>query len=229
MDDNASKLWRENYIRTYLERDIPQLGFNIAAPKMMRLLMMLCHEHGSMINYSKLASAMDLSAPTIKHYIDVMESTYVVRVLHPWYKNIKKRLVKTPKVYLRDSGILHQVLGIDDFNHLLGHPIMGFSWKGLVVENVCSSIKEAACSFYRSADGSEEMDLVIEWPNRRIAIECKSSTEPQVTDGFYKALQTLDIHEAYIVCPINGSYPYRENVTVCGLSEIMALAMRINN
>ena len=223
MDDEASSLWRENYIRTYLERDIPQLGFSIAAPTMMRLLTMLAHEHGSMLNYSKLGSAMDLTSPTIRHYVDVLEATYVVRVLPPWFKNIKKRLVKTPKVYLRDSGLLHQILGINSYNHLLGNPIVGFSWEGLVVENVCSSVKGATCSFYRSADGGEEMDLVVEWPDRRIAIECKSSSEPHLSDGFYKALGTLAITEAYVVCPITGSYPLRKDVTVCGLPEMLKM------
>lgn len=223
MDDEASCLWRENYIRTYLERDIPQMGFAIAAPKMMRLLMMLAHEHGSMLNVSKLGSAMDLSAPTIRHYVDVLEATYVARTLQPWYKNIKKRLVKTPKVYLRDSGLLHQILGIESFNHLMGNPIVGFSWEGMVVENVCSSVKNATCSFYRSSDGTEEMDLVVEWPDRRVAIECKSSTDPHMNNGFYKALSTLEITEAYVVCPIEGSYPLRENVTVCGLREILKM------
>lgn len=223
IDDEASALWRENYIRTYIERDIPQLGFAIAAPKMLRLLTMLCHEHGGMINYSKLASAMDLTSPTIRHYVDVLEETYIVRVLQPWFKNIRKRLVKTPRVYIRDTGLLHQVLGIEDYNQLLGHPIMGFSWEGMVVENVCSIVRGAVCSFYRSSDGTEEMDLVVEWPNRRVAIECKSSTEPQLTDGFHKALQTLDIHEAYVVCPIDDIFPIREDIQVCGLKQLCQL------
>lgn len=223
MDDEASALWRENYIRTYIERDIPQLGFAIAATKMLRLLTMLCHEHGSMINYSKLASSMDLTAPTIRHYVDILEETYIVRVLQPWFKNIRKRLVKTPRVYIRDTGLLHQVLGISDYNHLLGHPIIGFSWEGMVVENVCSIVRGATCSFYRSLDGVEEMDLVVEWPNRRVAIECKSSVEPQLTDGFYRALKTLDIHEAYVVCPIDDIFPLREDIQVCGLKQLCEL------
>ncbi|MCQ2339442.1 MAG: ATP-binding protein [Paludibacteraceae bacterium] len=223
MDDEASALWRENYIRTYIERDIPQLGFAIAATKMLRLLTMLCHEHGSMINYSKLASSMDLTAPTIRHYVDILEETYIVRVLQPWYKNIRKRLVKTPRVYIRDTGLLHQVLGITDYNHLLGHPIIGFSWEGMVVENVCSIVRGATCSFYRSLDGMEEMDLVVEWLNRRVAIECKSSVEPQLSDGFYKALKTLDIHETYVVCPIDDIFPLREDIQVCGLKQLCEL------
>jgi len=222
-DDEASSIWRENFIRTYIERDIPQMGFAIAAPKMMRLLMMLCHEHGGILNVSKLASAMDLSAPTIRHYIDILEASYIVRTLPPYFKNIRKRLVKTPRIYLRDSGLLHQVLGIRGFNDLLGHPVVGFSWEGMVVENVCASVKEASFYFYRSSDGSEEMDLVIETPRERIAIECKSNGEPQLTKGFWRAIDTLEADRAYVVCPIKGSYPLSDKVTVISLTELMSV------
>lgn len=221
--DEASSLWCANYLRTYIERDIPQLGFSIAAPKMMRLMMMLAHEHGDIVNYTKLASAMDLSAPTIRHYVDVLEGTYVVRILEPYYKNIKKRLVKTPRLYIRDTGLLHSVLGIRSFNELMGNPVFGSSWEGLVIENVCDTVKDATFSFYRSANGSEEMDLIIERGNDLIAIECKASTAPQVHDTFYKVLSTLCPTHAYVVAPITtAAYPIRENVDVIGLPELLA-------
>lgn len=222
LGDEASSLWCSNYLRTYIERDIPQLGFSIAAPKMMRLMMMLAHEHGDIVNYTKLASAMDLSAPTIRHYVDVLEGTYVVRILEPYYKNIKKRLVKTPRLYIRDTGLLHSVLGIRSFNELMGNPVFGSSWEGLVIENVCDTVKDATFSFYRSANGSEEMDLVIKRGNDLIAIECKASTAPQVHDTFYKALSTLRPTHAYVVAPITtAAYPIHENVDVIGLPELL--------
>lgn len=219
-NDEFSSLWRENYIRTYLERDIPQLGFSIAAPQMMRMLTMLAHEHGGILNCAKLASAMDLSAPTIRHYIDILEQTYLVRTLPPYFTNTKKRLVKSPRLYLRDSGLLHQILGLRDMNDLLGHPILGLSWEGMVIENVCTSAKRAKSSFYRSANGSEEMDLVLEYPDRLIAIECKSSTEPQPTAGFWKAVESLRPARTYIVAPIEDSYPLTENVEVTSLDNL---------
>jgi len=221
-DDGASELWRENYIRTYIERDVPQLGFNIAAPKMMRLLSMLAYEHGGILNNAKLASSMDMSAPTIRHYIDVLEETYIVRVLEPYFRNIRKRLVKTPRVFLRDSGLLHQILGIPSFSALLGHPVLGHSWEGMVIENIISSVRGVKCSFYRSADGSEEMDLVIEYPDRLIAVECKASSAPQLTDGFWKAVETLQPKHSYVVAPIKGRYSVRDDVEVIGLSELLA-------
>lgn len=223
LDDEASSLWRTNFIRTYLERDIPQLGFLIAAPKMLRLLTMLAHEHGSMLNYANLANAMDVTAPTIRHYVDLMEETYIVRTLPPYYKNIKKRLTKTPRVYLRDCGLLHELLGITDFNALLGHPIFGLSWEGLVVEQVCAVVGRAQVSYYRTANGSEEMDLVIQYPDRLIAIECKASTAPQVTNGFWKAIETLQPDMTYIVCPTHETYSLRDNVQVLGIESLLRL------
>jgi len=223
INDEASALWRENYIRTYIERDIPQLGFSLAAPKMLRLLTMLAHEHGSILNNTKLATSMDMSAPTIRHYIDIMEQTYIVRVLPPYYTNIKKRLTKSPKVYIRDTGLLHQLLNIPTFNDLLSHSVVGLSWESCVIENVCSVIHGAQVSYYRSADGKEEMDLIVEYPNKLIAIECKSATAPQLTVGFWKSLDTLHPQHTYVVAPIADHYPLREDVEVIGLYELCKL------
>lgn len=220
--DSASSLWRENFIRTYIERDIPQLGFQIAAPQLTRLLTMTAHEHGQLLNASKLASSMDLTAPTIRHYLDIMEQTYIIRSLPPYYVNTKKRLVKAPKIYIRDSGILHQILQIPSFNELLGNTIIGNSWEGLVVENVCSLARHAQCFFYRSATG-DEMDLLLQYPNNLIAIECKSSSAPSVTEGFWKSIEFLNPSHTYIVAPVESSYPMAANVYVCNLSEMLRI------
>lgn len=220
--DSASSLWRENFIRTYIERDIPQLGFQIAAPQLMRLLTMTAHEHGQLLNASKLASSMDLTAPTIRHYLDIMEQTYIIRSLPPYYVNTKKRLVKASKIYIRDSGILHQILQIPSFNELLGNTIIGNSWEGLVVENVCSLARHAQCFFYRSATG-DEMDLLLQYPNNLIAIECKSSSAPSVTEGFWKSIEFLNPSHTYIVAPVESSYPMAANVYVCNLSEMLRI------
>ncbi len=222
-DDEASSIWRENFIRTYLERDIPQLGFSIAAPRMMRLLTLLAHEQGCTLNYSNIANSMGLTAPTIRHYIDILEQTYIVRILPPFFKNIRKRLAKTPRLYLRDSGLLHQILNISTFNDLLGHPVFGKSWEGLVVENVCSATTNAQHYFHRSANGDEEMDLVLEYPDKLIAIECKASTDPTPTAGFWKAIDTLKPNHSFIVCPIKEHYPIKDNITVSGIEHLTEL------
>lgn len=226
--DNASCLWRENFIRTYIERDIPQLGFQIAAPQLLRLLTMTAYEQGQLLNSSKLASSMGLSPTTIRHYLDIMEQTFIIRSLPPYFRNTKKRLVKSPKIYVRDSGLLHQILQIKSFNDLLSNPVLGNSWEGMVVENVCSVAKNAQCYFYRSATG-EEMDLVLQYSNRLIAIECKSSTAPSVTEGFWKSISFLEPTDIYVVAPVESSYPLTENVTVCSLNEIVAIVTQIDS
>lgn len=228
VDDNSSCLWRENFIRTYIERDIPQLGFQIAAPQLMRMLTMTAYEQGQLLNSSKLASSMGLSPTTIRHYLDIMEQTYIIRSLPPYFKNTKKRLVKSPKIYVRDSGLLHQILRIKSFNDLLSNPVLGNSWEGMVVENVCSVARNAQCSFYRSATG-EEMDLLLQYSDRLIAIECKSSTAPSVTEGFWKSIAFLEPTDIYVVAPVESAYPLAEKVTVCNLSEIVAIVSSMDS
>lgn len=226
VSDNASCLWRENFIRTYIERDIPQLGFQIASPQLLRILTMSAHEHGQLLNASKLASSMGLSAPTVRHYLDIMEQTYIMRSLPPYFKNTKKRLVKSPKIYIRDSGLLHQILQIKTFNDLLSNPIMGESWEGMVVENICSMARNAQCFFYRSATG-EEMDLVLQYSDQLIAIECKSSTAPSVSEGFWKAIEFLNPTHTYIVAPVDSPYPLSDKVDVCNLTDMMKVVEKL--
>ncbi len=218
--DEVSALWRENFIRTYVERDIPQFGFQITAMQMLRLLIMCAHNQGQILNASKLGEALGVTHPTIKSHIDILEQTYILRTLRPYFSNTKKRLVKSPKIYVRDSGVLHQLLRITDFNSLLSNPVFGSSWEGLVVENICSSFRNVDFSFYRSSAG-DEMDLVLQYGDKTIAIECKSSTAPQVTKGFWNAIDDIKPDYTYIVAPIEGEYDMKNNVTVCGLFEVI--------
>ncbi len=223
-DDTDSVFWRENFIRTYIERDIPQLQFMIAAPMMLRLLTMLAHEHGQLLNSSKLAASLGISAPTVRTYIDILEQTYVLRTLQPYFRNTKKRLVKSPRVYLRDVGLLNQVLQISSYNALMAHPVFGASWEGLVIENACVTAKGATAYFYRAAAGEdEEMDLVLQYSDRLVAIECKASSAPIVTDGFWKARDFLQPTETYVVAPVSLGYPLRDGVRVCNLQELLTL------
>ena len=150
--DEFSTIWRENYIKTYVERDIPQLGFDIPALKLRRFLTMCAHNHGQTLNLSKLAGSMDLTHPTNRRYVDILEQTFILRSLPPYELNVKKRLVKSPKIYVRDSGILHQLLLIKNMDSLFGHPIFGASWEGLVIEQILSNLNCEAF-FYRTAPG----------------------------------------------------------------------------
>ena len=220
--DSASSLWCENFLRTYTERDIPQLGFQIPAKQIKRMLIMSAHSHGQVFNASKLGESLGLTHPTVKRYLDLLEQTFILRSLQSYESNVKKRLVKTPKVYVRDTGLLHRLLQITDFNSLLGNPIFGASWEGLVIENICSSFNNCEFSFFRSATG-DELDLIIHKPNKVIAIECKASTAPKLSKGFWRALDIVKPDKTYIVAPVTSNYPIEKEITVCSLVDIIEL------
>jgi uncharacterized protein len=218
--DEASYLWRESFIRTYIERDIPQLGFQIPSIHLMRMLTMAAHNHSQIFNASKLGESLGLTHPTVKRYLDLLEQTYILRRLQAYHVNIKKRLVKSPKVYVRDQGILHNLLRIKNFNSLLGNPIFGASWEGMVIENICSKFSDCSFYFYRTATG-DEIDLIIENAGKIIAIECKASTAPKLNKGFWNAMKTLNPHKAYVVAPIKEKYPISNQVEACNLKEVI--------
>lgn len=220
--EGNSSIWLDNYIRTYVERDVPQLGFQIPALQLRRLLTMCAHNQGQQLNLSKLGESLGLTHPTIKRYIDLLEQTFIVRTLQPYEINVKKRLVKSPKVFIRDSGILHQLLAIPDFNSLLGNPVFGASWEGVVIENIIVNMPEWDCFFYRTATG-DEIDLILQKGNQVIAIECKASDAPKVTKGFYRSLEVVKPNKTYIIAPINDMYQIHENITVIGLSNFLKL------
>lgn len=219
--DEESRLWRENFIRTYIERDLPQLGFQLPALQLRRLLTMFSHTQGQLFNSSKLAGSMGVTHPTIRRYLDMFEQTFLVRTLQPYIPNVKKRLIKSPKVYIRDSGILHQLLQISDFNQLMGHPVFGSSWEGIVIENIIAEMSDWQAYFYRTSTG-DEMDLVLIKGEMKLAIECKASTAPQLSKGFWNVIEDIDPHHVWVVAPITGTYPMKENVTVGGLSEVIS-------
>jgi predicted AAA+ superfamily ATPase len=219
-NDSFSTIWRDNFIRTFIERDIPQLGFQIPALQLKRLLVMCAHNQGQLINYSKLGESLGLTHPTIRRYIDLLEQTFILRTILPFEVNVKKRLVKSPKVFVRDSGLLHHLLAIPDFNSLLGNPVFGSSWEGFVLENVIVNKPDWNCYFYRTATG-DELDLILEKGNQRIAIECKASTAPKLTKGFWRAIEVVKPQQTFVIIPTQVLYEIAPNVTVCGLSEFL--------
>lgn len=223
-----SYIWRENFIKTYVERDIPQLGFKIPSLQLSRFLNLCAHNQGQTINYSKIASSMDMTHPTIKKYVDLLEQTFILRTLQPFEPNIKKRLIKSPKVYVRDSGLLHNLLGIKNLEMLFGHPIFGASWEGFVIEQILSNFENPAY-FYRTAKG-DEMDLILEINNSIIAIECKASSSPKPTKGFYKAIEDIKPKVSYIVAPISSSpYKLAENIIVTNIMDLVSVLRQLEN
>jgi uncharacterized protein len=219
-NDTFSGIWRDNFIKTFIERDIPQLGFQIPALQLKRLLVMCAHNQGQLLNYSKLGESLGLTHPTIRRYVDLLEQTFILRTILPFETNVKKRLVKSPKVFVRDSGLLHQLLAIPDFNSLLGNPVFGSSWEGLVIENVIVNMPNWDYYFYRTASG-DELDLILEKGNQRIAIECKASTAPKLTKGFYRAIDVVKPQQTFVIIPTQVSYEIAPNITVCGLDEFL--------
>ena len=211
--DKASFTWRNSFIQTFLERDIPQLGFSIPAETIRRLWQMLAHQHGQLLNLSSLGNSLGLSHTTIRNYIDLLSETFMVRVLQPYNKNIKKRLVKTPRIYLRDHGILHSLLQLGSFDQLLGHPVFGSSWEGLVIENLIAVSPGWEYFFYRTSAGAE-IDLVLKFGNKILAIECKATKSPQPTRGFWNALDDIQPSETWIVAPVEEGFPLKRNIWV---------------
>lgn len=220
--DKESLIWREDFIASYLERDIPALGPRVPSETLRRFWMMLAHNQGQTVNAAKLAGGLGVSSPTICRYVDLLIDLMLVRALRPWSGNIGKRLVKSPKIFVRDSGLVHALLGIQSFDDLQGHPVVGGSWEGFVVENLLSILpRRATPYFYRTSAGAE-IDLVVEiTPKRRIAIEIKRSLSPVLSKGFYQACSDLDIREQYIVYPGQESYPLSKTVQVMSLQEAM--------
>lgn len=211
--DKVSCRWREEFIRTFLERDIPQLGFRVPAESLHRLWQMLAHHHGQLLNRSQLGQSLGVTPVTVGHHLDMLSQTYMVRSLPPLLPNLKKRLVKSPKVYLRDSGILHTLLGLETESDLRGHPVFGASWEGFALEQIIDQYPGWVASHYRTSTGVE-LDLILEKGRRRLAFEFKASSAPDVTRGFHQAISDLQPEHTYIVAPVEQPYSIGNNVTI---------------
>lgn len=221
-DDDSSWEWRKDFISTYVERDIPLMGPDIPATRMKRFWSMLAHLHGQTVNQSALGKSMELSNKTIRSYLDTLTDFYMVRQLQPWSGNSKKRLVKSPKIYIRDTGLLHSLLNISEFDDLLGHPIIGTSWEGFVIENIISNMSSKwQYSYYRTS-AQAEIDLVLEGPGQqKMAIEIKRSSAPKVTKGFHLGCEDIRATQKLLIYPGNETFPISDNIEVIGLQDFL--------
>jgi len=215
--DDDSFEWRLDFIRTFMERDIPSFGFNIPVPVIERLWLLLAHYHGQTVNYNKMAAAADLSVPTLKKYLSLLEQTGMIRLLQPASANLKKRVVKSPKVYLRDSGILHCLLEVERFDRLLAHPVAGASWECFAMENILADHPRWAPSFLRTSNGAE-IDLILERGGRRLFFEFKLSKAPNPSRGFYELVREMKPDKAMIIAPVDEPYEIRPGIRVMPLS-----------
>ncbi len=220
-DDRQSLAWRRDFIRTYLEREIPQFGPRIPAQTLERLWTMLAHNQGSLLNASKLAAALSISSQSVTRYIDLLADLLLVRRLEPFHTNIQKRLVKSPKTYVRDSGLVHALLGIPNRNALAGHPVVGMSWEGFVIENMIAAAPEGTkANFYRTAAGAE-IDLILELPDGALwAIEIKRGLAPKLERGFYHAKADLNLARSFVVYSGTDRYPLAEDVEAISVAEM---------
>ncbi|MGQ9554476.1 MAG: ATP-binding protein [Anaerolineae bacterium] len=216
--EEDSLAWREGFIRTFLERDIPQLGIAIPTAAMRRFWTMLAHYHGQTWNASELARSLGLSDKTVRSYLDILTGTFMVRQLQPWHENISKRQVKAPKVYFRDSGLLHGLLGLPDRLSLLGHPKVGASWEGFVLEQVLLLVRPAEAYFWASHSGAE-VDLFFLHRGRRFGVEAKFNEAPRVTTSMRIALQDLRLEHLWVIYPGQHIYPVHEKITVVPLRD----------
>ena len=214
--------WRSDFISTYMERDLPMMGVGIQPAQLKRFWKMLAHYNGNQINLSELGRSLELSHTTIKSHLDILTQFYMVRQLQPWSGNIKKRLVKSPKIYIRDTGILHSLHNISNEEMLMNHPNMGASWEGLVTESILSVLDNRwSFSYYRTAT-QQEIDLVLESPEGEVwAIEIKRASAPKLGRGFYEACKDIGATHKWIVNANNDQYPLNDGVEVIGLMQFL--------
>ncbi|MYG13842.1 MAG: ATP-binding protein [Gammaproteobacteria bacterium] len=221
-DDDLAMDWLENLVRTYLERDVPQMGFRVPAARLRRLWTMLGHLQGEAVNHAKLAANLEVDAKTVSHYIDILTDLLLVRRLEPWHANVKKRLVKSPRYYVRDSGILHRLLGINNHDELLSNPVLGKSWEGFVIENVLSVLPaRSEVRFYRTAAGAG-VDLVVKMPSSEIwAVEIKHGLAPKLGKHFSQTCDDVGATRKVVVYGGDDEFPVANSVQVMSLPRLM--------
>jgi predicted AAA+ superfamily ATPase len=224
--ENESWNWRNDFIATYVERDIPLFGPQVSATRMKRFWSMLAHYHGQQAVLNEIAKSLEVSHTTIRTYLDILQDFYMVRQVQPWSGNTKKRLVKSPKIYIRDSGLLHNLLHISSFDYLMGHPSVGASWEGFVVENILNQLTpQWVSSYYRSSNQSE-IDLVLEKNNQEVwAIEVKRSIAPSLSAGFHSACEDIGATKKIVVYSGKDRFPMKGEVEVIGLVEFLQLLL----
>ncbi|MEM6942240.1 MAG: ATP-binding protein [Pseudomonadota bacterium] len=223
-DDDESYRRRQNFIRTYLERDIPMFGARAATETLERLWTMLAHNQGTLLNASQLARNLSLSAPTVTSYIDLLCDLLLLRRLQPYHANVGKRLTKAPKTYIRDSGLVHTLLGVETMDELLGHPVVGASWEGFVIENLLNATKpRTQAFFYRTAAGAE-IDLVLDMGARRglWAIEIKRGATAKIEKGFRNAREDIQPTRSFIIHSRTERYPKGDGIEAIGLTELIS-------
>jgi predicted AAA+ superfamily ATPase len=217
--------WRQSFLQTFLERDVPQLGIRIPALQLERFWTMLAHYHGQLWNAAEPASSLALSQPTVRSYLDLMTNVYMIRQLQPWHENLAKRQVRAPKIYVRDSGLLHALLGLRDRNQLLRHPKAGASWEGLVIEQIHQAFDFDHAYFWATHQGAE-LDLLLMRGSHRVGIEVKRGDAPALTASMHIALQDLKLDHLWVVYPGERRYSLHQRVTALPFDSLLEMSSR---
>jgi len=222
--------WQADFVRSYTTREMPLLGLAMPPVQMERLLQMLAHLHGQLINYSQIARSLGVSQPTVTNAIYFLEEAMLIRTLKPWYANMKKRLVKAPKIFIRDSGMLHFLLGISSYQQLLGHPQAGYSWEGFVIQQILAFLPvDMRPYFYRTAGGAELDLLLVRSNNISYALEIKLSTTPQITRGNTEAIQDLHPQVQALIAPVTESFPLKDKWMVYGVESFLEVVNKMGD
>lgn len=216
-NEHASFQWRQNFIRTFLERDIPQLGISIPSVSLRRFWTMLAHYHGQVWNGSEFARSIGTSEPTARRYLDILTGAFVVNQLQPWHENLKKRQIKSPKVYIRDTGLLHALLSLEG-DAIVQHPKIGLSWEGFIVEQMINRL-ETPCYFW-ATHGGADLDLLTTWNSKKMGVEIKYSDAPQITKSMLIAIEDLKLEELLVIYPGNKNYRVHEKIQVIAARNI---------
>ena len=223
--DEDSRAWRKNFIQSFLERDIPQLGIPIPASTLLRFWTMLAHYHGQIWNGAEIANAMGVSQPAVRRYLDLLESVFMVRQLLPWHAVLKKRQIKSPKIYFRDTGLLHQLLGIGSEKELVSHPKLGFSWEGYAIEEVLKSVQPDEFFFWATHNGAE-LDLLMIKNGKRLGIECKRLDVPRMTSSMRIAMRDLELDSLQVLYPGDRRFPLGDGIEAVPLKSILRKAAK---
>lgn len=224
-NDQAASQWHEDFFRTFLEQDIPQLGLRVAAATLRRFWTMLAHYHGQIWNASELARALGSSEPAARRYLDILTGTYMVRQLPPWFENLKKRQVKAPKIYIRDSGVCHALLGLKDMAALEAHPKLGASWEGFALEQILSVTGDMNAYFWATHSGAE-LDLLLFHQGKRLGFEFKYSEKPSTTKSMQVALADLGLDHLHVIYPGKHRIPLTESITANPLPDLLQTLSR---
>jgi len=217
-----SRKWMADFVETFIHRDLARLGFSITSPILRNLVSMLGHLHGDLLNYSKLGRSLGLSSPTVNKYIEILEGSFLIRRLPPFFENTGKRITKSPKIYIRDSGLLHYLMRITEEEQLYGNPIVGNSWEGYVIEQIIREAPEFSDFFFYRTHGGAEVDLLmITASGKKVFFEIKFSNSPNISKGFYEAAKDISPDEKFIVTPSAESYHKKDGTLIISLSELL--------